>query len=127
MEINYELTPKDYFNFVKENAPSQNTHKPFVAVFSIIFCVFILADVLYSLFFGALSDWNIKVFLLSIGLRTIVTFAAILVILGGIKIYTNYQAKKVSEEPQNGLFCEHRILLTEKELIELTDVNTARY
>jgi hypothetical protein len=29
--------------------------------------------------------------------------------------------------PENGLVCEHKIILTENELIEVTDVNLSRY
>ncbi len=114
MEINYELTPEDYFQFSKENAPSQNTHKPLVTFFMIVYLVFIFADLIYSFFFGSLKEWDFGAFLLSVGLRSLITFGAILFVLGAVKIYTKLVAEKMFEEPKNGLLCEHRIILTEK-------------
>lgn len=127
MEINYELKPEDFYQFSKENAPTQTTHKPLVALYTITFFVFIFADVFYALLSGSLKDWNFGAFLLSIGLRTVICFISLFAVLGIIKLIVKRKAKDVLETPQNGLFCEHRIILNEKELIELTDVNTSRY
>lgn len=127
MEIDYELTPEDFYKFSKENAPSQSTYKPMGVIFLAIFIIFIFADVIYSLFFGSLSEWNIGYFLKNLALRTAITFGTIVFILLLFKLFSKFWAKKAAEEEKNGLICNHRIILTEKELIELTDVNTSRY
>lgn len=127
MEINYELNPDDFIKFSKEIAPTQKKHKPLVIIYAIMYLLFIFADIIYALFSGTLKDWNPSALIMNILLRTFITFAVILVCLGIIKLITKIKAKEVLKEPENGLFCEHRIILTENELIELTDVNTSRY
>jgi hypothetical protein len=127
MEINYELTPEDFYQFGKENAPTQSTHKPLVTLYAITFLVFIFADVLYTLILSSLTDWNVGAVLAGIAFRIVICFVAILAVLGIFKLFVNRKAKEVLAAPQNGLFCEHRIILTENALVEVTDVNTSRY
>src|SRR5215213_4977145 len=127
MEINYELKPEDFYQFSKENAPSQITHKLFVALYAITYLLFIFADVIYYLLSGTLKNWDFSAFLLSLLIRSVICFVTIFAVLGMIKVYANRKAKDILKEPQNGLFCEHRIILTENALVELTDVNTSRY
>lgn len=127
MEINYELTPEDFYNFSKENAPSQSTHKPMVTIFLTVYFMFIFADVFYVLLFGSSFDWKMGDFFISVLLRTGLTFGAVVLLLGLFKLFSKFSAKKAVKEEKNGLFCEHRIILTEDELIELTDINTCRY
>jgi hypothetical protein len=127
MEINYELKPEDLAQFGKEIAPTQSSHKPQVIAYLIMYVLFIFADIIYAFFTGSLKDWNVSALLLNLALRTIITFAAIFVFLGIIKIIVRKKAKDVSKEQANGLFCEHRIVLNESELIEITDVNTSHY
>jgi hypothetical protein len=126
MEINYELKPEDFFQFAKENAPTQTSHRPMVILYAVLYLTFMFADVIYVLLSGW-NNWNLRGLLISIFLRSIFCFASVFIAVGVIKLFTNRQAKKILAEPPNGLFCEHRIILTEKELIELTDVNTSRY
>lgn len=127
MEINYELEPNDFFQFGKEISPTQSNHKPMVTVYLITFVVFIFADVIFAFFSGTLNEWGLSFLLLSIALRTLITFAGILAVLGIIKLIVTKKEKDVLKESKNGVFCEHRIILTEDEMIELTDVNITRY
>jgi hypothetical protein len=127
MEINYDLKPEDFVQFGKEIAPSQITHKPQVTAYLIMYFLFIFGDIIYALFSGSLKNWDLSAFLMTIVLRTVITFAMVIICLGIIKLIVRRKAKDVSQEQANGLFCEHRIVLTENELIEITDVNTSRY
>jgi hypothetical protein len=127
MEINYELTPDDFVRFGRETAPAQSAHKPFVILYLILYGLFIFGDILYGLLTGSIKDWTFGMILTNIALRTIICFGALFVALGILKLIVKRKGEKVLREPQNGLFCEHRLILTEKELIELTDVNTSRY
>lgn len=125
MEINYELKPEDFYQFSKENAPTQSTHKPLVMLYLITYLVFVFADILYAIFSGKALDFG--ELMVSILIRSAICFGALMVVLGLIKLFVNRKTKEILAQPQNGLFCEHRIILTEHELIELTDVNTSRY
>lgn len=127
MEVNYELTPEDYQKFIKETAKTQSFYKPLATVFAVVYLVFIFADLFYFLIFGGFDDWTFKEFLRSVALRSLITFAAVLAVLGIFQIHAKFWRKKLDEFPKNGLLCEHRLIISENELIELTDVNTARY
>ncbi|HMS41382.1 MAG TPA: YcxB family protein [Pyrinomonadaceae bacterium] len=125
MEINYELKPEDFFQFSKENAPTQKEHQPFVLIFLIIYLLFIFADVLYTIFSGSWNSGGSLVVIILV--RTFIGFALLLIFQGIIKLIVRAKTQEVLNEPQNGLFCEHRIILFETELLEVTDVNTSRY
>lgn len=127
MEINYELKPTDIVQYGKEIAPTQKSHQPMVVIYFITFLVFIFADVIFAFFSGSLNDWEFAELLMNIGLRIIITFAAILIVLAVVKLIIREKSQGLLKEPTNGLFCEHKIILTENELIELTDVNTSRF
>lgn len=127
MKIKYELTPEDFYRFSKENAPSQFTHKPMVALYALTYLVFIFADIIYALIFGMPSDWSIGAILMSILIRTVICSLALFVVLGLIKLFVNKKSKELTSKPNNGAFCEHQIIINERELIELTNVNTSRY
>ena len=127
MEINYELKTEDFYQFSKENAPAESTHKPMVILYLILYLTFILADVIYILLTGW-NNWNPVTLLLSIFIRTIFCLVSVFVIVALFKRVAVKKAEDIlSKQGQNGAFCEHRIIINEKELIELTDVNTARY
>lgn len=125
MEINYELKAEDFYTFGKETAPAQKNYQPIVIIFTITYLLFIFADVLFAVFSGSWDSGRNLV--LSILLRTIITFIVILIVLAIIKISVYKKSVEVLKEPENGLLCYHRIILAENELIELTDVNTSRY
>lgn len=127
MEVNYKLSPEDFVSFGKETAQTQSAHKPFVTLYLIMYVLFIFGDILYGVLSGSIRDWTLGMITTNIALRSIICFGALFVSLGIVKLIVKRKAEKVLQEPQNGLFCEHRIILTEKELIELTDVNTSRY
>lgn len=128
MEINYELKPDDLFEFSKETASAQKNHKPMVIIYAITYLLFIFADIIYAVIFGSLSDWNFASLILNILIRTAFTFAVIAVILTFIKLFAVKKVKDVlSQESENGVFCEHKIILSENQLVELTDINTSQY
>lgn len=127
MEINYELTPEDFYHFNKENASSQSNHQPMILVFLAVFLVFIFADVFYFALFGSLFDWKFGSFILSVLVRCGITFGAVFLLLFIFKLFSKYWMKKAVNDEKNGLFCAHRLILNENGLIELTDINTCRY
>jgi hypothetical protein len=127
MEVTYELQPDDFFELGKEIAPAQKDHKPRVIINTVVILVFILGDVIYSAVLSAMQGWNLGALLISIGFKIILTFFALSLILSIIFSIVRRKGKKLLEEPKNGLLCEHKIILKENELIELTDVNFARY
>ncbi|MBS1798130.1 MAG: YcxB family protein [Acidobacteria bacterium] len=127
MEINYTLEPADFYQYGKEIAPSQSSHRPLKHVLLILYLAFIAADAVYALLGGALAGGSPFSLLAGVVVRTIIMFPAVLLGLGVIRLVVKRQEKKVLEAPKNGVFCEHRLIITENELIELTDVNTARY
>lgn len=128
MEINCELKPDDFLQFGKENARAKKNLQPMVIIFLITYLLFIFADVIYALFSGSLDNWNFNSLLITIVIRTIIIFVVIALVLAIVKLIAGKKVKDiVSKEPENGLFCEHKIILTEKNLIEITEVNNSRY
>ena len=104
MEINYELTPEDFYSFSKESAPTQKTHQPMVVIFMITYLLFIFADIIYAYLSGSLNDWNFGAFLINIGLRTALTFVAIIILLAIIKLISLKKVNDVVKGQENGLF-----------------------
>jgi hypothetical protein len=127
VEINYELKPNDFFIFGKETAKTKKSHNPMVTIYAITYLLFIFADILYALFSGSTGKWSPDGLLLGICLRIIIAFVVLLIVSGFIRLIVRKKGKDVLKELPNGLFCEHKIILAENELIELTDVNTSRY
>jgi len=127
MEINYELKPEDLLQFSKEIAPTQKNHKLHVIAYLTMYVLFVFADIISAFLTDSLKDWNTQGLIKSIFIRSVITFAVIFVFLGAFKLIALKQVKNISKEPVDGLFCEHRIILTESELIEITDVNISRY
>lgn len=128
MEVIYELTPGDFYLFGKENAPSQKNHRPVVFIFLTAYLLFIFADIIYAFFSGSLNEWDFNALVLNICLRTALTFGVILALLVVIKLTALKKVKDViGENQKNGTFCEHRIIINENELIEITEYNISRY
>jgi hypothetical protein len=127
MEISYELQPDDFVQLGKEIAPTQKEHKPMFALFGITFFVFILSDIIYSGVLSKMQGWNFGALLISVGFKILISFFAIFYIFGMVRHFVLRKNKKILEGHKNGLLCEHKIILKENELIELTDLNLARY
>ncbi len=124
MEIKYELKPEDYYQFGGENPPPK-PNDPTVILFQVMFFVFILADIIYALLFGNLADF--KSVAIGFFVRVILVFCAFILSLTIYKLIFKRVANKVEKELEGGLFCEHWVILTEKEMIEITPNATARY
>lgn len=127
MEINYELQPKDLIEYNKYAARQQHTHKPMVAVISFILITFLLADFIYAIIFGLADVWSFESFLTNLFIRLLI-FAAL---LGFILIVFHLAQLRagnfIAKNEANGLLCRHKIVLDEKELIEITNVNASRH
>lgn len=127
MEINYELTSQDFVEFQqiisRQNKVTINTGR----VIGVVFVLLVLADFIYCVATG-LIQFNGKSILLYLFGRFLLQF---LFLIAAAKILNWTSQKLVQKEidktGKNGLFCEHKIILDEDELIEITDINTSRY
>lgn len=126
-EITYELTAEDFLQFGREIGKTQSQYKPTVIILAIIYFLFIFSDIIFAFFSGPLSNWDFGLIALNIFIRTLLTFAVVFIVLGVVKLEAGKKLKDATAEKENGLLCEHKIILTEKELVEITDVNSSRY
>lgn len=127
MEISYELKAEDFYQFGREIARNKPQPEPIFTILVITYLLFIFADIIYSLFFGTLKDWGATDFLFSLFVRTGLMFAVIGFVLVIIKLISRKKNADVKKEIPNGLLCAHRIVIEQKEMLEITDVNTSRY
>ncbi len=126
MQINFDYTPSDHYEFSKAFAAKQNTHKYNVAIFAGIALLFIFADLIYAIVSGSLdfsSGWP----LMHLFLRLCVYFAVLIIVIFTLNYFgTKLPEIAVGSEP-NGLFCGHILRLEEDGFWEATDVNAAFY
>ena len=117
MEINYELTPKDFVEFqqiiTRQNKVTVNTGR----IIGIVFVLLILTDFIYCVATG-LIEFNGKSILWYLVGRFLLQF---LFLIACAKIL-NWSSEKLFEKANkqtqiNGVFCEHKIVLDEDELI----------
>ena len=127
MEISYELEAEDFIQLGKELARTQKEHKPMIVLYTITFLVFLLSDIIYSVVLSKMQGWNFGALLIGAGFKILISFFAIFYLFGIARYFVLRKNKKILEEPKNGLLCEHKIILKENELIEVTDLNLARY
>jgi hypothetical protein len=127
MEINYELTRDDLIKFYREFATLQATHKPLVFFMMFMYFLFVFADLLYLVFSGTGNFTGPDQIILSFMIRSVIGMGIFcLVYIVSVLLQQN-AAKKLDEMQNNGILCEHRIILNENEFIELTDVNTSKH
>ena len=127
MEINYELEPKDLIAFNKYNAKKMKTHVPLVVVYSFVFIVFLGADFVYAIFAGWIDVWNSGSLVTHLIIRVVIWAALVGIVLLVFYLVQLKAANAAAETQKNGVFCPHKMILSEKELIEITEVNTSRY
>jgi hypothetical protein len=125
-EITYEVTADDYYKFGKENAATQKEFHPTVITLSITFFLFIFADLIYSYFFGTLNTLNLNWLFINILMRIVLTFFLILLVFRIIQLMVSKKKKEILEMGKNAICCEHKLILTENELVEITDLFTNR-
>lgn len=127
MEINYELTTEDFVEFQKIVTRQNKTHINIGRTIGVVFTLLILADFIYCLVTG-LIQFNGKSFLLYLFGRFLLQF--LFLIAAAKALYWGSQKladKATNKIGKNGVFCEHRLVLDEDELIEITDVNTSQF
>ena len=127
MEINYELKPKDLIAYNKYFASKQKAHKPMVAIYSFIFGVFLLADFIYAIFSGSADVWNLKSFLTHLIIRIVILAIIVGIVLTALYLIQLRLGNFVAEIEKNGVLCQHKLILNEKELIEITNVTISRH
>ena len=127
MEINYELEAKDLIAYHKHAAKDERMHKTMVRIYSFVLGTFILADFIYAIFLGWADVWSFKSFLLHLAIRILICAALVGFILLVTHLIQLRLGKRVADFEQNGVLCPHKMVLNEKELIEITNVNTSRH
>jgi hypothetical protein len=127
VEVNYELKAEDFYLFGKENASAQSNYQPTVVLLSITYLLFIFSDMIYAFFSGSLPDLNFRSLLGNIFIRILLTFVLMFIVLIIYKAIIAKKIKSFTDKSKNGVLCEHKIILTGEELVEITDVNISRY
>lgn len=125
-EIIYEVTADDYYKYGKENSHSQKEFHPTVILLTITYFLFIFADLIYSYFFGALQDLSLNWLLGNIFIRLFLTFFLMLSVIGMIRFIVGRKKQEILDKRKNPIFCEHKLILTENEMVEITDLFTNR-
>ncbi len=126
MEIIYEVTADDYYNFGRENSRSQAEFQPTVIILTLTILIFIFADLIYSYFLGALKYLNPEWVILNIIARLFLSIILMLLVMITFNLIVGRKKRKIEEMSKNASLCEHKLILTEKELIEITDLYTNR-
>ena len=111
MEITYELEKEDILK-VRWHRHIINPPKAYLNLYRFLLGFFIALGIPTFLFSGRIVGFIVWVVLYSLGYYIIKRLAALYVIRQDI--------------PQSGVICQHRITLTETELIEKTDINEER-
>lgn len=127
MEIDYELEPKDLIAFNKYVANRQKTYAPMGAIFSFVFITFLLADFIYAVFAGLADVSSLDLFLKHLLIRLVILTGLIGITLIVFYLVQLKLANHLAGLEDNGVLCRHKIILNEKELIEVTKVNTSRH
>jgi hypothetical protein len=127
MEINYEITPQHLIDFQKMAAKKDDSTQTFGKTFGYISLLLIFGDFVYSLAVG-LIDFSLSSILFSLFFRLVLYFFVMIGISQFLFYLHKNSIKKInSENSKNGVICEHRVILEENELIEITDVNLSRH
>lgn len=125
-EIKFELTSQDLAEYQQIAARENKVNVTFGRILGVVLTAILIADFLFNMFTGAIGN-NPSFILLNLFARlvllTILLFASSII----LSAIGRKMINKMDGSEKNGVFCEHRIVLTEKEFIELTDVNMARY
>lgn len=127
MEINYELKQSDLIEFSNQFAKTQSQYKPIVILLSVMMLTFVFADLIYLLMSGLGNFRNFDEIIISILIRTVISFGIIGLMYLFSVLMQKRITKKVESTENNGILCEHKIILDENEFIEITDVNTSRH
>jgi uncharacterized membrane protein len=127
MEINYELTQQDFLEYQKIVARQNTAMMTAGQMLGVISGFLIIADFIYCVATGMFdfSNGNILTYLFG-------RFVLLIALLLSSAFLLNMYAKKAIDKAtnvvgENGVFCEHKIILNENEFIEITDVNTSRH
>jgi hypothetical protein len=127
MEINYELEPKDLIAFNKHNARQRKTHLPLTTLFFFVLVMFLSADFIYAFFSGSVVIWDFKSFSTHLFIRLVILAVMLGVIILALYLMQLKLGNYVAGIEDNGVLCQHKIVLNERELIEITKVNTSRH
>jgi hypothetical protein len=125
-EIKFEITSDDLIEYQKITARENKISLTGGFILGIVAIFLIFADFIYSIVIGAI-EFNPAVIFLNLFGRLILFTALAFISAGVLNLIHKKAVKNLNISDKNGVFCEHRIILTEAEFIELTDVNIARY
>ncbi len=127
MEINFELQQDDLIKFSREYAKTQSVHKFLSTSFSVIALIFLFADFIYLIISGYGNFKSIDEVFLSFFIRVAISLG----IIAAVYLFAVIMQKRATDQidtiHNNGILCEHKIVIDENEFIEITDVNTSRH
>lgn len=125
-EIKFELTAEDLAECQQLAARENKVNVTSGKIIGVVLVVVTIADAIFSYATGMIGN-NFVLMLLGLSVRL---FLLMLLLYASSIVLNSIHKKLVNKmdgSEKNGVFCEHRLILTEKEFIELTDVNMARY
>ena len=126
MEIKYELTPQDLVEFQQIAAREDKVNITSGRILGVVSMLLLLADFIYCLMSGSI-DFSARSILIHLSGRLVLLFLLLIASAGVLRLIHKKMVDKIARTDKNGTFCEHKIILNEKEFIELTDVNISRY
>lgn len=127
MEINYELTTEDFLELTRITARENKTSMNTARLIGVVFVLLIVLDFIYCIATGLIQLKPSSILLYFFG-RLLFQLLFLLASVKVLNLASQKMADKTNEKAKtNGVFCEHKIILDEEELIEITDINTSRY
>lgn len=128
MEVTYDYTPEDHEAWLRHVTAKQPQQNYYFYILGGVFLLFLLADIIFSLLTGSIFNWNPVTLFISLVARFLIAMGICFLISHILKAVSVKMLKgQIEAAGKNGLFCEHKVVLEEGELIEITDVNISRY
>jgi asparagine N-glycosylation enzyme membrane subunit Stt3 len=127
MEINYELETEDLILYSKQAARESPTHEPLTFIFGFFSLCFLFTDFIFAIFFGFPGTITINWLILILVFRLVILTLCLGLVLLIVRFFQLRLGNKIAGIEENGLLCQHKIVLNEKELIEITNVNNSRH
>ena len=121
MEIKYEITPADLVNYSKEAGKKTSSYTVQVLIFSGVYFLFVLSDVILSFFLTVTPTTSFGMNLLTRSVTGLVLLCVTIAVLGLIS--KRSAARLMAGSGPNGVFCEHTFLVDENGFTETTHVN----
>lgn len=125
MQIVYDIKPQDFHDYGRDTASDFTGSNVFSSAIVIMWVMFAIADLIYVFVLGG--------FALPVGVaaglffRSFLGGGAMVATILSLKLISKRYAKKLIAEPPKGMLREHRVVIDENGLTEITDLNTSLY